>query len=317
VTLVYLGCAWQLGIYLGVWLHLPSWALGAAAVLCAALAVALRRQRDLTLACVSLLMLTLGLWRYDLARSRLSPGPLAAHNGGGTVALRGLVVEEPRVHDRWADVLVSVQELKAESAWRPMQGLVLVQAPGYQDWRYGDELEIGGRLETPASTDQSSYSAYLARQGIHSLMSYPHFQLIARDRGHALPAFLYSLNRRTRSLIASILPEPEAALLNGILVGSDGGIPRRLMGQFRATGTAHIIAISGFKDSANAALQQAIIVDPSSISWRNAVSVQWPNDSGTFAGSRLARSQCDAGQGSPPSVDLHRAKQSEARVRLG
>ena len=28
MTLIYLGCAWLLGIYLGVWLHLPPWALG-------------------------------------------------------------------------------------------------------------------------------------------------------------------------------------------------------------------------------------------------------------------------------------------------
>ncbi len=256
MTLVYLGCAWLLGIYLGVWLHLPAWALGAAAILCTALAVALRRRRDWSLACVCLVVGILGLWRYDLARPRLTSGPLAAYNGTGRVALRGLVVEEPRLHDRYADVLLSVQELEAEGAWRPMQGLVLVQAPSYQDWRYGDELEVSGSLEAPSSGEESSYSAYLARRGIHSLIRYPHVELIARDRGRALPAILYNLNRRTRSLIASILPEPEAALLNGILVGSDGGIPERLMDQFRATGTAHVIAISGF----NIAIISAFLV---------------------------------------------------------
>jgi competence protein ComEC len=123
---------------------------------------------------------------------------------------------------------------------------VLVQVPSYESYRYGDELEVYGKLETPRDFEGFSYRTYLARQGIHSQLRYAHITILARDRGQPIPASLYALKRRTQTVITSILPEPEAALLTGILVGSDEGIPRSLMDKFRATGTAHIIAISGF-----------------------------------------------------------------------
>jgi len=246
MTLIYLACAWLLGIYLGSLLQLSVWQLGTAAASCALASFALRRRPRAQLTSICLLILLLGLWRYDLARPILVPGPLAAYNDGNRVTFRGLVVNDPVPRDRWAKLQVSVHELKADHAWMPMRGHVLVQVPSYETYRYGDELEVYGKLETPPDFEGFSYRTYLARQGIHSLLRYPRITLLARDQGQPLLAFLYALKRRTQSVITTILPEPEAALLNGILVGSDEGIPASLMDKFRTTGTAHIIAISGF-----------------------------------------------------------------------
>ena len=46
------------------------------------------------------------------------------------------------------------------------------------------------------------------------------------------------------------LPEPYAALLTGILLRIETGIPRELYERFNATGTSHIIVISGFNSIA-------------------------------------------------------------------
>jgi competence protein ComEC len=46
-------------------------------------------------------------------------------------------------------------------------------------------------------------------------------------------------------MINQILPQPEAALLNGILLGLDNDLPASLTTAYQRTGTAHIIAISG------------------------------------------------------------------------
>jgi competence protein ComEC len=246
MTLIYLACAWLLGIYLGSLLQLPAWVPGAAAVVCVAASFALRGRPRAQLISICLLILSLGWWRYDPARPILAPGPLAEYNDGDGVTFRGLVVNDPVPRDRQANLQVSVHELKAQHAWMPMRGQVLVQVPSYEAHRYGDELEIHGKLQTPSDSDGFSYRTYLARQGIHSVLRYPRITLLARDQGQTLLAFLYALKRRTQSVITTIMPEPEAALLTGILVGSDEGIPRSLMDKFRATGTAHIIAISGF-----------------------------------------------------------------------
>ena len=52
--------------------------------------------------------------------------------------------------------------------------------------------------------------------------------------------------RHVQSVIADVLPEPSAALLTGILLGVETGLPRDLAADFSTTGTSHIIAISGF-----------------------------------------------------------------------
>ena len=51
---------------------------------------------------------------------------------------------------------------------------------------------------------------------------------------------------RPRSASARYLPEPEAGLLVGILLGDESGISEEVYEDFSQVGAAHIIAISGF-----------------------------------------------------------------------
>jgi competence protein ComEC len=46
--------------------------------------------------------------------------------------------------------------------------------------------------------------------------------------------------------MARILPEPEASLLTGTLLGVEVGIPERVKDAFSTSGTMHVVAISGF-----------------------------------------------------------------------
>jgi competence protein ComEC len=77
-------------------------------------------------------------------------------------------------------------------------------------------------------------------------MSRPRVTVLARDQGFAPLAWLYSFKARAKNVIAQILPEPQASLLTGILLGDDSGIPKSVQDAFRTTGTSHLIAISGY-----------------------------------------------------------------------
>jgi hypothetical protein len=70
-------------------------------------------------------------------------------------------------------------------------------------------------------------------------------KVLARDQGLAPLGWLYASKVRAKNVIAQILPEPQASLLTGILLGDDAGVPKGLQGAFRITGTSHILAISG------------------------------------------------------------------------
>jgi predicted membrane metal-binding protein len=78
--------------------------------------------------------------------------------------------------------------------------------------------------------------------------------VLTRDHGFAPLGWLapftgYAFKARATltHVIAQTLrvPEPQASLLTGILLGDDSGIPKSVQDTFRTTGTSPILAISG------------------------------------------------------------------------
>jgi hypothetical protein len=67
---------------------------------------------------------------------------------------------------------------------------------------------------------------YLARQGVYSTIRRPRVELLEMGQGSPFWRPLYAIKTRAQRTIAHILPEPYAALLTGILLGVEAGIPR-------------------------------------------------------------------------------------------
>jgi len=63
--------------------------------------------------------------------------------------------------------------------------------------------------------------------------------------GHGFHPLL-AMRAKLRATVRAFLPEPEASLLLGLLVGDRGGLPEALILDFRATGTSHVLAVSGY-----------------------------------------------------------------------
>jgi competence protein ComEC len=80
--------------------------------------------------------------------------------------------------------------------------------------------------------------------------------VVDENAGNPLYHAIFTFKSQAQATIAQLIPEPQAALLTGILLGNDNGLPPDLNEAFRITGMTHIIAISGF----NVALLVAILV---------------------------------------------------------
>jgi ComEC/Rec2-related protein len=65
---------------------------------------------------------------------------------------------------------------------------------------------------------------------------------------------LYQFKEKALDNIYRMFPDPESSLMAGILFGVDTGLTQELQQAFKNTGTAHIIAISGFNISIIAGL---------------------------------------------------------------
>ncbi|MCL4869972.1 MAG: DNA internalization-related competence protein ComEC/Rec2 [Anaerolineae bacterium] len=245
---IYLTLCWFLGIWLAAQLGLSPnpwpW-LGGGGVLLLLGLVGERRVNLGWLAYVG--MVGLGCGRFLLAQPIIDQNHIAYYNNSGQLILTGVVITEPDVRDRSTNLRLQVETLQLPGGLTlPVTGLVLVQAPRFPETTYGDRLEIRGELRVPPETADFSYREYLARQGIHSLVSFPRLTVLAHEQGSPFRHLILTVKGQAQATISQIIREPQAALLTGILLGNDKGLSPQLQQDFRTTGMTHIIAISGF-----------------------------------------------------------------------
>jgi competence protein ComEC len=246
MTIIYLGIAWLVGIGIAVVADLPVWLWLAAAALSLVSALLLRRQPESRLWLLACSALFLGSARYMAAEPQIDPEHVAYFNGQ-EVVLTGLVAAEPDLHDRVLNLRLEAESIiEPGGNSRPVEGAVRLSTSPFQSIAYGTRLRVTGRLETPPGDPEFSYREYLARQGIHSQMNRPSIEILTEGQGGAFHSAIFALKERAKGTIKRLLPDPQAALLTGILLGDDNSLPPELEEQFRTTGMTHIIAISGF-----------------------------------------------------------------------
>lgn len=248
MTLVYLGIGWLLGLTVAAACPLkwPIWL--ALSFLPITAAIIQREQRAWWRLVLALAFAFLGAARYASSRPHFDAESLASYNDRGWGEFEGFVAAEPEpVREELTQAVVMVERMRLEGeAWRAVSGRVLLEAPRYPSLRYGDRLRFDGRLETPWEWADSANGGYLARRGIYSQMRQARLERLEVRAGSPLMRILLDLKTRVEIVVRQILPDPEASLLSGILLGRVHGIPELLMNDFNDTGTSHIIAISGF-----------------------------------------------------------------------
>lgn len=244
--LIWLTGAWMVGIALAGWLEPPPILLGLIAMPILGGLFLYRQDPSQRFLALNALMGVLGAARLLLASPTLDADHIATYNDTAPVTVTGRIIAEPDRRDSHTNLRVRAETITLPGGeTRPVSGLVLVRAPRYPDYHYGDTLSIFAKLETPPILDEFSYREYLARQNIYTLIRRPRIELLAEQRGFSFKATIFRLKGRAHTVINHILPEPHAALLNGILLGLESGIPDSLYDEFNATGASHVIVISG------------------------------------------------------------------------
>jgi competence protein ComEC len=190
---------------------------------------------------------SLGAARYQAAAAASSNSSLAFFNDGGyDLLVTGTLIEPPDVRDTYTNLRLQARSVDTGLDQVKVEGLLLARIGPNQEFHYGDIVRLRGKLQTPPSNEDFSYRDYLARQGIRSYMDSAEATLLPGKGGNPLLVALYSVRDLSLKNVYRLFLDPEASLLAGILLGVDSGIPARVEQAFNDTGTAHIIAISGF-----------------------------------------------------------------------
>ncbi len=189
----------------------------------------------------------LGSARYQSTLPRVDANYIAWYNDRSyELLVTGSLTDPPDVRDTFINLRVNVTSLIAGDQSLPVHGLILARIPTGSDWHYGDVVRLRGHLQTPPENEDFSYQDYLARQGILSYMPDAAPTLLPFISGSPVLRLVYHFRDLSIANVYRIFPEPEASLLAGILLGDDNGLSASLQQAYKNTGTAHIIAISGF-----------------------------------------------------------------------
>ncbi len=164
------------------------------------------------------------------------------------MVVTGVVIDFPDKRDTYTNLRIETERLHPADSVKttPVHGLMLARVAPEKEIHYGDRIVLRGQLLTPPEHEEFSYREYLARQGIYSYMSRNSVGVLETGQGNPIMRGIFTLKEHALETVYQLWPDPEASLFSGILLGIETGIPKPVQEAFKATGTSHVIAISGF-----------------------------------------------------------------------
>lgn len=222
----------------------PWWLAGTAVLGALPAAGTLGGRRAVRLALLGALFAYAGAARFEPWFTRAAPD--VARYSGQEVTLEGMIASEPDPSQTAVAYTVRVDAVDDGAGLVPSGGKVLIRLGEYAEHWPGEHVRVRGELEEPASEGEYAYyRGYLARQDIVAAMLFPQVEV-------TMPAPTWGWRHRlARARLAledalqRALPEPAAALGGGIAFGRDDTLAEDLKDDFRTTGLAHIVAVSG------------------------------------------------------------------------
>jgi competence protein ComEC len=190
----------------------------------------------------------LRLAAMDVAAERLSDGE--------QVELRAHLLTRPRPSPFGSSAEVAVANgplsgarlLVRAATWAPLPRAV----------RIGEELRLEGRLKelTPVGGAGESgegsaghgssfdFAAHLRRRGVAGELLLEHARRTGRRRG-GVAGWLDGMRERAERAVVAGMSPADGALLRGMVLGQDEAIDTALRDDFRDSGLAHLLAVSG------------------------------------------------------------------------
>ncbi|MGH2484235.1 MAG: ComEC/Rec2 family competence protein [Candidatus Limnocylindria bacterium] len=171
------------------------------------------------------------------------PGSVDTLDTGTTWQLSGTVADEPTPRGDAIDLVLDDLLL----AGGPLAGRVLVRVPRYASVMAGDrvDLEVNLRPPDPSDAEGTAYRERLRRQGIGAVGRAFEVTVIGH-RSDPLTDSFGTVRRWLLDGLVTTVPEPEASLGAGILLGVRAGIDPAVRDAFAVAGLSHVVAISGW-----------------------------------------------------------------------
>jgi competence protein ComEC len=210
-----------------------------------------------SIAAAGALLLMFGSTLAPVTRRRFVPPTLAVLCAAAAIATRvtlmpvdpSMAAELPTGDGPWHAVVIATgspregRQSATVELIEPSAAPIRLAAtlPRYPVVAPGQRIVLDGGPQPPP---ESPYGAYLERSGVAGTILSRSLEI---EVGPAeASGALESVRRDAATALARVLPEPEAGLAAGILIGLRERVDRELAADFTTAGVSHVVAISGW-----------------------------------------------------------------------
>ncbi len=214
-----------------------------------------RRGSFVVLLGVATIAFAAGTWRGSAIAAGTTGASVAVLADGAEHDLSGTVLDDPRPREDRLQLVLGKLRVERDEGSAALSDRLLVWLPRGLDASAGDRLRLRSEMEIPEDFEGFAYREYLERQGIGAVAYARTAEVAAEANGPA--AILAGIRSALLGGLNGIVPEPEAALGAGILLGVRASIAPEINDAFARAGLTHVVAISGWNIALVAALVTA------------------------------------------------------------
>jgi len=202
------------------------------------------------LVAIGIFAVGIGMLRFDIAD--LNKGdPILDTLIKQHVEVNGVVIEEPDERESNTRLVIAELTVKRGEQWEEVKSKMILSAPQYPEYDYGDRIHITGILKKPKNFTSDTgrefnYEEFLGKDGIYYELAYPETELLGKGEGNIVKGTLLSLKHSFLERVSRVIPEPHASLLGGLVVGAKQALGQELLDDFRTAGIIHIVVLSGY-----------------------------------------------------------------------
>ena len=225
-----------------------------------------------------------------ILRAPLADNHVARLADGSRLVLRGVVAGPPDHFPDRTRYAVMATGRETDGGWAPVTGKILCTfGHPESEIRTGDRIRFACRLRRPANHANPGgfdYERFLAFRGIRAtgrIAGKTPPVIEERGLGNPLLVFAEQVRARIRNLIDERFEAPEKEIVKALVIGEKRGIPEDMQEIYRATGVAHILAISGFHVGIVAGFAFGLLWLGLTLSRRVLLSVNVPKAAAAFA----------------------------------
>ncbi|MDP3881086.1 MAG: ComEC/Rec2 family competence protein [bacterium] len=137
-------------------------------------------------------------------------------------------------------VHIRARESYLEADFATAQGKIRAYVDRSEGIGFGDTVLIEAELKELSEESKR----YFEKEGVHALASYPEIEVLEKRSG--LRRNLYAFRDKVANVFPKYLDGEKAVFMTGITLGRSTGFSNELNEKLSATGTTHLVALSGF-----------------------------------------------------------------------